>query len=143
MHIPYALQLAHAWTKLSLYVNLISVFILVPLIVYLTRHYGAVGGASAWVILNAGYVLVSTPVMYKYLLPTEKWRWYREDVGVPLSVSLITAGLGRLFLPKELQPLALALYLAFVSAATLGLAAMATATTRTWVLGKLSGPKTA
>ena len=143
MHIPYALQLAHAWTKLSLYVNLISVFILVPLIVYLTRHYGAVGGASAWVILNAGYVLVSTPVMYKYLLPTEKWRWYREDVGVPLSVSLITAGLGRLFLPKELQPLALALYLAFVSAATLGLAAMATATTRTWVLGKLSSPRTA
>lgn len=138
MHIPYALQLAHGWTKLSLYVNLVSVFLLVPMIIYLTSRYGAVGGASAWVILNCGYLFISTPIMYKYLLPTEKWRWYREDVFFPLSASLLTAGLGRIFLVKTLPPPAMALYLAVVSAATLGMAAMATAATRAWVLDKLS-----
>lgn len=138
VNIPYALQLAHGWTKLSLYVNSVSVVLLVPMIVYLTRHYGAVGGASAWVILNCGYMLIATPIMFKHLLPGEVWRWYRQDLGVPLLASLLTAGLGRLFLTTALPPLATALYLAVVSAATLGITAMATATTRTWVLAKLS-----
>lgn len=143
MHIPYAIQLAYGWTKLSLYVNSISVVLLVPMIIYLTGHYGAVGGASAWVILNTSYLFISMPLVHKRLLPRENWRWYSQDVGLPLAVSILIAGAGRLFLPKALTQLELALYLAFVSAATLGITAMATATTRTWVLNKIAKPRPA
>ena len=49
--------LAYGWTRLTLYVNSISVILLVPLIFYMTTHYGALGGASVWGILNSSYIL--------------------------------------------------------------------------------------
>lgn len=134
MNIPYALQLAHGWTKLSIYVNLFSVVFLVPLIIYLSRHYGAVGGASVWVILNTAYIFTTIPIMHKYLLPHENWRWYWQDVFIPLATSLLVAGTGRLFLVKSLPKLEMALYLAFVSIATLFMTAMSTDSTKKWVL---------
>ncbi len=56
MNIPYALQLAFGWTRLAFLVNLVSVLLLVPLMIVLTKWYGAVGAASVWVILNVGYM---------------------------------------------------------------------------------------
>jgi hypothetical protein len=52
--------------------------------VYLLAHaYGAVGAASAWAFLNAGFVLAVPPAMHRRLLKGEVWRWYTNDVGLP------------------------------------------------------------
>jgi O-antigen/teichoic acid export membrane protein len=83
MNIPYGLQLAHGWTRLAFFANLIAIIILVPMIVFMTSYYGALGGASVWVILNSGYVLISIHFMHKRLLPSDKWAWYLYDVGIP------------------------------------------------------------
>ena len=138
MYIPYALQLAHGWTKLSLYVNSISVVLLVPLIIYLTRHYGAVGGASVWVILNAGYFFISMPLVHKRLLPHENWRWYWQDVGLPLIASLIVAGSGRLLMGGQMSQFMMVVYISIVSFLTLTITVMATPTTRGWFFTKMS-----
>ena len=95
MHIPYALQLAFGWTRLNLTINSVSVLLLVPLMIVLTKRYGAVGGASVWVVLNAGYMFFGLPFMHRRLLPAEKWRWYLEDVGRPLLAAAPVAVIGR------------------------------------------------
>lgn len=101
MNLPYALQLAYGWTRLAFYANVVSVILLAPLIVLLTTHYGAVGGASVWVILNAGLVLLLIQLMHRRLLPSEKWNWYWWDVGIPLAAACITACLMHKFLSYE------------------------------------------
>jgi hypothetical protein len=114
MNLPYALQLAHGWTKLTFYTNIAAVALLAPALILIARRYGAVGAASVWVILNSCYVLITLQLMHRRLLPGEKRRWYVRDVSLPLAASLVVAGLGRWFLPHQLGSLTLALYLAVV-----------------------------
>lgn len=137
MNIPGALQYANGWTKLAFYTNLISIICLVPLMVYLARLYGALGGAILWLILNSGYVLVSIHFMHRRLLPNEKWRWYWQDVFSPLMASVIVAGLGRLLIVGQISQIKTIIYLIIISISTLSVTAIATPTTRNWLFKNL------
>jgi len=137
MNLPYGLQLAHAWTKLTLYTNIIASIVLVPMIYFLAIRYGLVGAASAWVILNTGYVLICIQIMHSRLLKGEKWRWYFNDVAVPLLSALILATFWRLLIPSEMSKVAMLICLACISATTLLASAFATSVTRQWVNKKL------
>jgi hypothetical protein len=101
MHLPHALQFAYGWTKLSFKINVVAVFILAPSIILMASLYGAVGAALIWVIFNSGLVLVGIQLMHRRLLRGEQWKWYREDVGLPLAVSLAAGLLCLLFVPLE------------------------------------------
>jgi len=138
MNIPYALQLAYGWTRLTFLCNLVSVLILVPLLISLTKWYGGVGAACVWVVLNVGYILVAIPIMHRRLLPTEKWRWYSIDVGLPFGVALLVAGAFRLVLPMPVNNLALGANIVVISAVTLGATALATPVTRVWMQSGIS-----
>jgi len=105
MWMPYQLQLAHGWTSLTLKVNSIAVAILIPAILWVVPTYGAIGAAWVWVALNAGYILFTIYFMHRRLLPTEKWRWYREDVAGPLVAATATASLCRWVLPEDMGKL--------------------------------------
>lgn len=110
INMPFALQLAHGWTKLAFYLNLAAVVVLAPAIYFATFNWGAVGAAWAWIGLNGGYVLISVQLTHQHLLPAEKWRWYFIDFFNPLAVGVITAlALRQLPLPQELVPLGAAL----------------------------------
>ncbi len=91
MNIPFALQLAYGWTTVGLYINAVFIFTLVPAIIYMTTHYGAVGGASVWVVLNGIYVLIGIPLTHTRLLPGEAWRCFTMDIGLPCIVVISTA----------------------------------------------------
>jgi O-antigen/teichoic acid export membrane protein len=91
MWIPYQAQLAYGRIKLSLWINLVSVMLIVPAILSITPRYGAEGAAWIWVTLNAGYVLVSTHFMFRKVLSEEKWRWYVEDLLKPLCSGVLVA----------------------------------------------------
>jgi len=133
MTIPYTLQLASGWTMLAFWVNLVSVLVLIPLMIVLTRYFGAPGAAGVWVILNAGYLLFAVQVMHRRLLPTEKWRWYLQDVAFPLGVALSVAFLFRITIPPAPSNIVAFGYLFVVSASTLSITAMAAPTVRGWV----------
>jgi O-antigen/teichoic acid export membrane protein len=134
MNPPYALQLASGWTSLSIYKNIIALIIIIPLIIYMTGKYGAVGAACSWFILNLGYVLFEIPVMHMRILHKEKWRWYWQDVGIPLGVSILFAGIGRLFIRGSMPQIVLLLWLIIISALTLAATAFITPVTRAWLL---------
>lgn len=86
MNVPYMLQLAHGWTGYAIKVNLVAVAIIVPSILWAVPKYGSIGAAWAWLILNAGYVLIGIQFMYRRLLPEEKWKWYKESIINPFLV---------------------------------------------------------
>jgi O-antigen/teichoic acid export membrane protein len=134
MCIPYALQLAFGWTNLSLFKNIISVIIVVPLMIYMTKKYGATGGAGVWLILNMCDFFLVIPLMHQRLLRKEQWRWYWQDVGLPLAVGLIIAGLGRAFIVGPMSSAWTLTYLLIVSLSTLAMTTIAMPTTRKWLL---------
>ena len=84
MAMPYALQLAHGWTRFSIYKNLIALALLLPLLVLLVGWYQGIGAAIVWLILNLGYLAIEVPIMHRRLLKTEMRGWYRCDIIQPL-----------------------------------------------------------
>lgn len=106
MVMPYNLLLAHGWTKFSFYQNTIAAIILVPMLFWWTNIYGALGATFVWMIVNAGYIFISQPLMHRKLLKHELWKWYWDDTIEPMAAPLVTAGIikvsWRYFFP-ELQ----------------------------------------
>ena len=88
----YYVQLSHGYTKLSIIVNAVSVLFLVPLIFILVHVFGIKGGASVWVILNSGYVLIGVHFVYRIYLTKEKWKWYLNDIlrfAIPCIITVL------------------------------------------------------
>lgn len=99
MNIPYALQLAHGWTRLTLITTSIAVVVLVPTLILMISLYGVIGAASIWVMLNAGNVMFSLPVIHAKFLRGEFRRWLLADFARPTLAVLAVVGLGWLFMP--------------------------------------------
>jgi O-antigen/teichoic acid export membrane protein len=137
MQLPYDLQLAHAWTKLTLYANIIASIMLIPTLYFFATYYGAVGAACAWVILGTSYVLIIIQIMHSRLLKGEQWRWYLNDVGMPLMAALFVASLWRIFTLEGLSRYMMVIYIAGVSVTTLFTTAVFTPYTRYWLVQRL------
>jgi O-antigen/teichoic acid export membrane protein len=131
MTIPYGLQLANGWTRLSLIKNAAAVVVSVPLLIWLAGRYGAVGAAAVWVALNAAYVLLEVPYMHRRLLPGEMGRWYVRDNMLPAAAAVAVCIASRALMPATLAG---APVLFWICATWCGAAALATAAS-----GLLSG----
>lgn len=92
MIMPYNLLIANGWTKFTIIQNTIASIILVPLIFWLAGKYGSIGAAWVWVMVNAGYVLISQPIMHRRLLRTELLKWYWSDTLLPMLLPLLVIG---------------------------------------------------
>lgn len=99
MWVPYYCQLAHGWTSLAIKSNIVAVLVFIPAIFWVAPHYGAVGAAWTWAILNAGYILVTLHFMHQRLLINEKWRWYFADGLWPTGGAACV-----MLLARQLQP---------------------------------------
>lgn len=138
MHIPYALQLTHGWTRLAFTANVIGALLLVPLLFVLATRYGAVGAAVVWVLLNTGYILFSIPVMHRRFLRGEVGQWYKVDIGRPLVGALPIVISASLLYPQVVSSFWSLAYLAGVGLAALMGAALATPGVRVLMVGYIS-----
>ena len=100
MNVPYALQLAYGWTRITFWFSVVSIVLLVPCVWWAAVKYGPVGGAATWALLNLGYLVVVPQIMYRRLLRAEKSTWYRMGVVLPVLVCL---GLAVLLRPIPLS----------------------------------------
>lgn len=122
MRMPYYLQLAHGWTKLVFYSNLVGLLVLIPLIIGLTTRFGALGGCLAWMILNVSYFFTVVQIMHRRLLKNELKTWYFRDVLLPLAASLLIVIIARRLFNGNYSPPTVLIGIGLISAATLGAA---------------------
>ena len=134
MWVPYQMQLAAGWTSLTIAINAISAAIFVPLILWLVPIYGSVSAAWIWVGINGGYCVIGIQFMYRRMLTTEKWAWYRTDVMLPLTAACVTTVLARLAFPSHSGRAVGIMKLAIVASLALGSSAMAAPLLRRQVL---------
>jgi len=130
MWIPYQMQLAYGWTTLTIKVNAAAVLILIPAILLLVPRFGAIAAAWVWVALNAGYLAFAIYFMHKRILKAEKWRWYYQDLAIPLVSSAAIAVLLRWSFPDDLGDIAKIGALILSSTCVLGAAGLVSATVR-------------
>lgn len=134
MTLPYALQLAHGWTRLALMICLCMIATMVPFYYLAAVHFGPAGAASVWLFLNVVYIGVGVPLTHSRILRGEARRWLLSDVTLPLAASAAFAGSARWILQIDpSQRLASLLLLGGTLAATTCLAIFSSPMLRGWI----------
>lgn len=138
MTIPYMLQVAHGWTRLSIAKNLIAVAAAVPLLVAMVDRYDAMGAAIVWVVINASYFVLEVPFMHRRLLKDELRSWYLRDTLLPVATVLVVCTASRHLLPASASGLGAvaqltATWLSCTAAAAATLGMLSPASVRSYV----------
>lgn len=107
MHIPYAMQLAHNYTRLTLVQNIVAVILLAPLTWFFATHYTLTETALPWLLVNLGYVVIGAPLMHKYLALPGLSDWYLKAVLKPAILSgcimLLVENIWHMFIGDQLR----------------------------------------
>jgi O-antigen/teichoic acid export membrane protein len=140
MFLPYTLQLAYGWTRLTLYTNVMAAAIFLPLLLWLVAQYGAKGAALAWIFLNVGYIVFYVPLMHRKLLIKSMRRWYLMDFGLPLGLSIAAGLISRLTMPLLLPAYMTLLWIGSTFALTALCVAWAMPHTRDWLKNLIAAP---
>ena len=96
--VPYYLALAHGSVKLNLQIGVISVFFVIPLLIYLITKYGIIGAGLSWLIMN---ICTFPPYMYlihRKFLPSELIRWSLRSLCVPFVIALPCVLIGHFYI---------------------------------------------
>jgi O-antigen/teichoic acid export membrane protein len=117
---PYGLQIATAWTSLSIMKNIIAVAIVVPALVLSVPHFGSIGAAAVWASLNMGYLIFEIPLMHRRLLKDFLRSWYFQCVVIPLALTTAIGAMSRCIgVPSDNRLAGLATLVAYASMATI------------------------
>lgn len=135
-HIPWAVQLAHGWTRPGLVINLVEVLVLVPLSILLAMRFGAVGVASVWIVTNLVGLAANLAVLHRRTLQGELPAWLADAV-LPGLAALVYLFAWRLVLPGIASRLLGLGVLGALLASAMLLAALAAPLTRAW-LGQIT-----
>lgn len=135
--IPYSLQLANGWTKLYFYSLTVGLIISIPSITYFSFHFGAIGAAIVIIAVNFSLLLWLIPSMHRRLLPTEKWRWFGEDVLFPLNTVLIVGLLSRFLFINQTSQFFVMIQLIFIFLLIFLSACLVTSFPRNWIMNRL------
>lgn len=124
MYVPYQLQLAHGWTRLTTIFNAVLIVIVVPTLFLVAPSKGAAGAAALWAGINASYLLIAIPIMHRRLLPDSMWQWYLRDTLRPIAVAVVVCQLWRLTLAPTGGRFTELLAIGLISTTTLAAAAV-------------------
>ncbi len=133
VYLPHSLQLAHGWTKLAFYENVVAIIILIPFVTFGVYKYGALGGAVGWVTLNVFLAFIPIQIMHRRILKGEKMRWYFEDLALPLITAILVAGTGKILLGSSRTRFETIIGLLIISAGTFLFTALSTKATRNYL----------
>jgi O-antigen/teichoic acid export membrane protein len=86
------LLMAFGWMKPAFYSRLAALLGITPVMWFLCHRYGALGAASAWLIVFAGYLCVTPFFVFSKILPQEKTAWYVNWLRA-LLITFVTAGI--------------------------------------------------
>lgn len=132
--VPYALQLAHGWTSLTMWANAAGLVLVVPMTIWAIDARGAFGAALAILVLNASLLAAEMVIMHSRLLRGHLPAWL-ADVMRPALAAVAVCLAARLFI----SPTDRYLLGELLGVATLAFAAgaLAAPVSREWLLGQL------
>lgn len=116
---PYYLQYAKGNLRLHLIGNIGFVGLLIPSVVWAATHFGMTGAGWAWLVSNAVYLLLWTPLVHRHFAPGMHFSWLLADIASPACLPIAAATLFAQFMPWSDGRIALALELAVTGAALL------------------------
>ena len=88
---PYYLQYAKGHLRLHIIGNALFVLLLIPSIVWAATHHGMVGAGWAWLLANAVYFVLWTPLVHRQFAPGLHARWLLNDILRPASLAALGA----------------------------------------------------
>jgi len=139
MNLPYAMQLANGWTRLTVGSNLVALVLGIPFCIWAVANHGITGAAWLWFATNLAFVTFGIPLMHRRLLRGEMARWYVRDVLPPVIAAAATVLLVGRMLPAVSRSLDGVALLGVTSVAALLSAAIAAPLVREMLLRQLSG----
>ncbi len=92
-------------------ISAVSAIIYVPILYGLISHWGIDGAAAAWLLLNAGYVLVIIPTVHRRILNIPVLPWYFRTLLPFVLLGSATFGCARLLANYLLLDTAFELFL--------------------------------
>lgn len=84
---PYYLQFAKGNLRLHLIGNAAFVVLLIPLIVWATIHYGAIGAGVVWLGMNLLSFVAWLPLVHHRFEPGLNRKWYLQDIALLAAAS--------------------------------------------------------
>jgi hypothetical protein len=137
MSIPYALQLAHGWTSLSLRITILLIIFIVPANILMINWLGTMGAATVWVAMNGINILLGVTFTHRRLLAGEAWPWLSKDILPPMITALIVVGLTRLTVMSPMSSIKATIFLPSILVVTLAASAYAAPYIRSWLMAQL------
>ncbi|MEG2029092.1 MAG: oligosaccharide flippase family protein [Janthinobacterium sp.] len=95
---PYYLQYAKGDLKLHLVGNALFVVFLIPLLIFSTLHFGAIGAGYAWVTANALYFFAWIPKVHQRFASGLHMKWLLKDISGIVFLTTVCAAFLRLCL---------------------------------------------
>jgi O-antigen/teichoic acid export membrane protein len=85
---PHTLQMAHGWTRLANLLNLGSIVVLGPLLIWACSRFGSLGASAIWGLYAVSQLSFQIHLMHGRLLPTDKARWISQQI-VPITICAV------------------------------------------------------
>lgn len=133
MLIPFALQLAHGQTRLSLNINIFLVCTMIPLLIFMAVNKGVAGVASVWLILNAISISIGVPMTHRTMLPGEFKSWFMHVFSASCLAIIITI-IGKSVSAYFVSKLALCIFIIWLLVCLFFVMAMTGEKTRSYLL---------
>jgi hypothetical protein len=105
MFLPFTLQLAYGWTSLGLKITIVLTVIVVPAVWFMAKHYGPIGAAYAFLLLQLINMVIGVPLTHRRLLRGEMTKWFLHDIGPPLTASVLIVGMARILITTPMSPI--------------------------------------
>ncbi|MEO7388226.1 MAG: oligosaccharide flippase family protein [Sphingomonas sp.] len=119
MQIPYFAMLALGKTGFSIRVNVIAVLVEVPLLIWAVPQWGGVGAGAVLLVVNAGVLLISAPLLHRAYFAQLFSSWALGDLAAPIGAIGVIAIMARVVAPTVSSRIICLLYLGAVGASCL------------------------
>lgn len=109
---PYYLQYAKGNLRLHLIGNAVFLLLLIPSVIWAATHHGMLGAGWAWLMANAVYFVLWTPLVHNKFAPGLHRNWLIYDIVRPAVLPIAAGAFASQFMPWPEGRVQLALALA-------------------------------
>ena len=86
---PYYLQFAYGNLRLHIIGNILILILLIPLVIFLSYNYGAIGAGYAWLLIHSAYLIIWAWYVHFKFIPKFHHIWLLNDILKPYASMFI------------------------------------------------------